>query len=416
MIHYKEYTLDNGLKVLVHEDHSSEMAVVNLLYKVGSKNEVPGKTGLAHYFEHLMFGGSKHVKHFDSELERVGGECNAFTSTDITNYYVSLPAINLETALWLESDRMMYLSLKDKSIDTQKQVVIEEFKQRYLNQPYGDAMHHVRSLAFEIHPYRWPTIGEKMEDIENFQREDLTGFYQSNYTPDNAILTIAGNVKYDKAIELVKKWFSDIPPGASTKHLPPKEPHQSIKKTKTVTAKVPTEALYKVYHVPGRIEKNYLACDLITDILGFGRSAILEQKLVKNANLFANCHAYVLGNVDPGLMVITGKMEKGVAAELAEEALDQVLHQFKTSRIDTAILQKIKNQSEAMKTYETVTLLSRAMKLSYYAHLGSPELYEKEYDQKLAVSGEEILDIANRVMVEENATVVYYKNQSNGSS
>ncbi|MEX2511484.1 MAG: pitrilysin family protein [Cyclobacteriaceae bacterium] len=412
MIHYKEFILDNGLQVLVHEDHFSEMAVVNLLYKVGSKNEVPGKTGLAHYFEHLMFGGSKHAKNFDSELERVGGECNAFTSTDITNYYVSLPAINLETALWLESDRMMYLSLQDKSINTQKQVVIEEFKQRYLNQPYGDAMHHVRSLAFEFHPYRWPTIGEKIEDIENFQKEDLVGFYQSNYTPDNAILTIAGNVKYEKAIELVKKWFSEIPPGKGNKHQGPEEPPQTIKKTKIVQAKVPTDALYKVYHVPGRIEENYLACDLITDILGYGRSAVLEQKLVKNASLFANCHAYVLGNVDPGLMVITGKMEKGVDAELAEEALDQVLHQFKNAPIDKTILQKIKNQSEAMKTYETVTLLNRAMKLSYYAQLGSPELYEKEYDQKLAVSGDEILDIANRVMVEENATVVYYKNQS----
>ena len=413
MIKYKEFILDNGLHVLIHEDHSSEMAVVNLLYNVGSKNEVPGKTGLAHYFEHLMFGGSKNVRHFDSELERVGGECNAFTSTDITNYYVSLPAINLETALWLESDRMMYLSLHDKSVNTQKQVVIEEFKQRYLNQPYGNAMHHVRALAFKKHPYRWPTIGEKMADIEKFEREDLIQFYQSNYSPDNAILTIAGNVQSEKTIELVKKWFADIPSSKGKKPSPPREPAQLSKRSRKVYAKVPTDALYKVYHVPGRTNRQYLSCDLITDILGFGRSSLFEQRLVKNTSLFANCQAYVLGSVDPGLLVISGKMEKGVEAEMAEMALDEVLETFKTTPIDKIILQKMKNQSEAMKTYETVSLLNRAMKLSYYAHLGNPDLYEKEFEEKLAITGEEILASANSLMIEENTSVVYYKSQPN---
>ncbi|MFC4874118.1 M16 family metallopeptidase [Negadavirga shengliensis] len=411
MINYQQFTLENGLKVLVHEDPSSEMAVFNLLYKVGSRNEVLGKTGLAHYFEHLMFGGSRHVANFDSELERVGGECNAFTNTDITNYYISLPAINIETAFWLESDRMMHLSLYEKTIEAQRSVVIEEFKQRYLNQPYGDAMHHVRNLAYQLHPYRWPTIGEKIEDIERFEKKDLEDFFSKYYSPDNAILAIAGNIKPSRAFQLAQKWFGAIPPSPVKHDAPPAEPVQRAKRTKTVFAEVPTDALYKVYHIPGRLEEDYIPCDLITDIIGFGRSSLLEQKLVKNSSLFASISAYVLGNEDPGLMVITGKMEKGVDAERAEEALDRVLDEFKSTAIDDKTLEKIKNQSEAIKTYESVKLLNRAMKLAYYSHLGSPDLYEKEFQIKLKTTSEQILRAAKKYMTEENASVVYYKRE-----
>lgn len=409
MINYEQFILDNGLRVLVHEDPSTEMAVFNLLYEVGSKNENPGKTGLAHYFEHLMFGGSRHVANFDSELERVGGECNAFTNTDITNYYISLPAINLETAFWLESDRMVHLSLHDKTIETQRSVVIEEFKQRYLNQPYGDAMHHVRKLAYQVHPYRWPTIGEKIEDIERFEKKDLTDFFDKYYSPDNAILAIAGNVMTSKVLDLAKKWFGPIPSGPGKSSSPPVEPFQYGKRTSTVYADVPTDALYKVYHIPGRLEQGYIPCDLISDIIGFGRSSLLEQKLVKNSFLFANISAYVLGNEDPGLMIITGKMEKGVEAEKAEEALDKVLEEFKSESINKNTLEKIKNQSEAMKTYESVKLLNRAMKLAYFSHLGNPDHYEEEFQIKLATTGKEIIESAHQFMTEENASVVYYK-------
>ncbi|WP_194774935.1 M16 family metallopeptidase [Pararhodonellum marinum] len=412
MIPYQKFTLDNGLEVLVHEDHTTKMAVLNLLYKVGSRNENPGKTGLAHYFEHLMFGGSKHVPVFDAALEKVGGECNAFTNTDITNYYISLPAVNLETAFWLESDRMLHLNLSPKTIETQRKVVIEEFKQRYLNQPYGNAFHLVRDLAFDTHPYQWPTIGRDIDDIENYQSQDVEEFYFTHYRPDNAVMVVAGDVTLEQVKHLSKKWFGDIPSGNMPKKSIPKELPQISKKSKTVMEEVPTDALYKVYHVPGRLESGYLEADLITDILGFGRSSFLEHRLVKNSDLFATVSGYVLGNVDPGLMVFTGKMEKGRTAEEAEKLLDETIAEFIDQPIPEPVLQKVKNQAEAMKTYETVQLLNRAMSLAYYAHLGNPDLYQTEYVKKTAISGERISEAAKAFLREENATVLYYKSNT----
>lgn len=409
MIDYKEFTLDNGLQVLVHEDPTSEMAVVNLLYKVGSRNETAGKTGLAHYFEHLMFSGSQHIPEFDSALERVGGSSNAFTNTDITNYYITLPAVNLDTALWLESDRMLHLNLNDPQLLTQKQVVMEEFKQRYLNQPYGDAMHHVRNLAYEQHPYRWPTIGQQIEDIELLEKKDLLQFYQHHYSPNNAILCIAGKVTFDEVRDKVAHWFGEIPASLHPISTPVPEPLQKEKRSKQVFAEVPTEALYKVYRIPGRLDDAYLHCDLITDILSFGRSSVLEQKLVKNSANFASCQAYVLGNIDPGLMMFTGKMEKGVPAEQAEEELDKIVDTLKQKEFPEQVLQKIKNQSEAMTTFESVSLLGRAMKLAYYASLGDPSLIQTEFDRKLAISAEEIREASTAYLSNDLASVVYYK-------
>jgi len=409
MITYESFQLDNGLQVLVHEDPTTEMAVMNLLYRVGSRNEIPGKTGLAHFFEHLMFGGSRNIPAFDREVERVGGESNAFTNTDITNYYISLPATNIETAFWLESDRMLYLLLDNKTIEVQRKVVMEEFKQRYLNQPYGDAMHKVRELAYDSHPYRWPTIGKDLLDIENFTAADVEEFYYTHYRPDNAVLVVAGNVRSEQIKHLADKWFADIPPGQIPKKPIPVEKKQATKRSLSVYADVPTDALYKVYRVPGRLSEGYVEADLITDILGFGRSSLLEQKLVKNTSLFANCSAYVLGNIDPGLMVFTGKMEKGRSAEEAERALDEVVAEFRSSLVSQEIIEKGKNQSEAMKSYESVQLLNRAMNLAYYAHLGDPRLYKIEYDKKLAVTPERIAAVANEILVDNNSSVVYYK-------
>jgi len=409
MIKYEGFRLDNGLEVLVHEDPTTEMAVMNLLYKVGSRNERPGKTGLAHFFEHLMFGGSKNVPVFDRELERVGGESNAFTNTDITNYYITLPATNIETAFWLESDRMLHLNLSEKTIEVQRKVVIEEFKQRYLNQPYGDAMHKVRDLAFYSHPYKWPAIGKDLQDIRDYRSIDVEEFYLTHYRPDNAVLVVAGGVSVEQIKRLAEKWFSGIPAGNQPKLSIPTEERQKQKRSLTLHAEVATDALYKVYHVPGRLQQGYVEADLITDILGFGRSSVLEQKLVKNTSLFANCSAYVLGNVDPGLMVFTGKMEMGQTAEDAEKALDEVIETFKSSLVSQEIIEKGKNQSEAMKSYDSVQLLNRAMNLAYYAHLGDPHLYQLEYEKKLAISPEEILTSANEILVEDNASVVYYK-------
>lgn len=409
MLPYYQFFLNNGLEVIVHEDPSSKMAVFNLLYKVGSRNEEVGKTGLAHFFEHLMFGSSKNVPVFDRELERVGGSCNAFTSPDITNYYITLPASNIETAFWLESDRMLQLTLSDKTIETQRKVVIEEYKQRYLNQPYGDIWHHLRDLSYVEHPYRWPTIGQHLSDIENYQRKDVWDFYQTNYSPENAILVVGGNVTKPQIERLSQKWFGPIPSKKQELLTVIPEPIQQEKRVKTIEAKVPTDALYKAYKMPGKLAEGYAAADLISDLLGFGKSSILEQKLVKKGKLFASIGAYVLGSVDPGLLVFSGKMDSGVTSEEGEQALEEEIKAFLSKEISEESLQKIKNQGEAMKSYESIQLLNRVFNLAYYASLGSPELYMTEFENKSKIKAEEISSWASKILVEENSNVIHYK-------
>jgi zinc protease len=409
MFSYQRFFLNNGLEVIVHEDHSSKVAVFNLLYKVGSRFEKPGKTGLAHFFEHLMFGSSANVPVFDRELERVGGSCNAFTSPDITNYYMTLPAANIETAFWLESDRMLQLTLSEKTIETQRKVVMEEFKQRYLNQPYGDVWHHMRTLAYERHPYRWPTIGQNLEDIEGYTREDVWDFYQAHYHPGNAILVVAGDVTLSQIEQLAQKWFGPIPSHALISTEIPSEPVQTAKRTKEHHAKVPTDALYKAYKMPAKGQPGYLEADLLSDILGFGKSSLLEQRLVKNGKKFASVGGYITGSVDPGLLVFSGKMESGVSAKEAELALDEVLTDFLSSEIAEEKLQKIKNQGEAMKTYESIQILNRAMNLAYFAHLGNPELYWEEFKEKSQIEAPQLKLWAERLLREDQASVLYYQ-------
>jgi zinc protease len=409
MLAYHRFFLDNGLEVIVHEDHSAKIAVFNLLYKVGSRFEEKGKTGLAHFFEHLMFGSSANVPVFDRELERVGGSCNAFTSPDITNYYMTLPASNLETAFWLESDRMLQVTLSEKTIETQRKVVIEEYKQRYLNQPYGDVWHHLRDLAFDRHPYRWPTIGQDLSDIEGYTEEDIWDFYKKHYHPGNAILVVAGDVSQSQVEGLAKKWFEPIPSQSTSIHKIVQEPPQLSKKIKEVNSKVPTEALYKTFKMPGKGAPGYLEADLISDLLGFGKSSILEQRLVKNGKIFASIGAYITGSVDPGLLVFSGKMEQGISAKDAEKALDEVISDFISREIPENSLQKIKNQGEAMKTYENIQLLNRAMNLAYYAHLGDSDLYWQEFEKKSEISTEQIAMWSKKLLQEDKASVLYYQ-------
>lgn len=409
MLPYKRYFLDNGLEVITHEDHQSQIAVFNLLYKVGSRFEKPGKTGLAHFFEHLMFGSSANVPEFDRALERAGGSCNAFTSPDITNYYMTLPASNLETAFWLESDRMLQLSLNHKTIETQRKVVIEEYKQRYLNQPYGDIWHHLRHLAFDVHPYRWPTIGENLSDIEGYTQEDIWDFYKTHYYPSNAILVVAGNVDSQEVLRLAEKWFGPIPSPHIPKEIIPRDAPQAGKRVKEIQAKVPTDALYKVFKMPARGEEGYLEADLITDLLGFGKSSILEQSLVRKGNDFASIGAYITGSVDPGLLVFSGKMSHGVSSYKAEQALNEVIDQFLNQEISTHQLQKIKNQSEAIKSYESIQLLNRAMNLAYFAHLGDPEVYWEEFEKKSEIGPQQIQSWAKRLLREDQSSVIHYQ-------
>lgn len=411
MIPYQRNFLDNGLEVLTHQDPNSKIAVFNLLYKVGSRFEKPGKTGLAHFFEHLMFGSSANVPEFDRALERAGGSCNAFTSPDITNYYMTLPPSNLETAFWLESDRMLQLTLSEKTVETQRKVVLEEYKQRYLNQPYGDIWHHLRKLAFESHPYRWPTIGESLSDIENYTQEDVWEFYKENYYPANAILVVAGNIDHQEVFRLAQKWFGPIQnPKFKSKSIP-KELPQTGRKVQHLEARVPTDALYKAFKMPARGEEGYLEADLITDLLGFGKSSLLEQKLVRTGDRFASVGAYITGSVDPGLLVFSGKMEKNINSMQAEEALDEVLQEFLQSPISENQLQKIKNQSESMKVYESIQLLNRAMNLAYYAHLGNPDIYAEEFEKKSALNQDQIQAWAKKLLDENQSSVIYYQAQ-----
>lgn len=409
MLPYQRIFLNNGLEVILHEDHSSKIDVFNLLYKVGSRFEKPGKTGLAHFFEHLMFGSSANVPVFDRELERVGGSCNAFTSPDITNYYMTLPAANIETAFWLESDRMLQLTLSEKTIETQRKVVMEEYKQRYLNQPYGDVWHHMRGMAYTTHPYRWPTIGQNLQDIEGYTEEDVWDFYRTHYHPGNAILVVAGDITLSELEKLAQKWFGPIPAQPSQKVSIAAEPAQAGKRVLSHEARVPTDALYKAYKMPGKREAGYLEADLVSDLLGAGKSSILEQRLVKNGRKFASAGAYITGSVDPGLLVFSGKMEQGISAMEAEQALDEVLADFLQTEIAERELQKIKNQGEAMKTYESIQLLNRAMNLAYFAHLGNPELYWEEFEQKSKIEAPQIQLWAQRLLREDQASVLYYQ-------
>src|SRR6476469_9325828 len=325
MINFERFVLDNGLRVLVHEDHSTPMAVLDVMYDVGSRDEDPNQTGFAHLFEHLMFGGSIHIPSYDEPLQMAGGDNNAYTTNDLTNYYIQIPAENLETAFWLESDRMLSLAFDEKSLDVQRKVVCEEFKEHYLNKPYGDVWHKMRELAYTKHPYRWMTIGKELSHVENASLQDVKDFFYKHYTPANAILSVAGNVTTAQVKLLAEKWFGDIPGGEKYKRDLPAEPVQKSPRKLAVKAKVPLDALYKCWHIYPRLDKRYYATDLITDLLSGGGSSRLFQSLVKEKQLFSNIECYHFGSVDAGLLAIEGKLVKGVKMEDAEQAVDEEL-------------------------------------------------------------------------------------------
>ena len=313
MIQFSRHILDNGLTVICHTDKSTPFVSVNVLYKVGSRNEQADKTGFAHLFEHLMFSGSTHIEDYDKHVQLAGGESNAYTTNDLTNYYITIPASNIETALWLESDRMAGLNLSPSSLDIQKHVVIEEFKQRYLNNPYGDLWLKLRPLAYKVHPYRWATIGVSPEHIERATLEDVGAFFRQFYAPDNAIVSICGNIAEDKALELVKKWFGDIPPAHGPVSHIPAEPRQTEERRSIVPDNnVPADAIYKVFHMGGRDSDDFYACDIISDILSNGQSSRLYVNLIKNQRLFSGIDAYVSGDRDPGLFIFSGKLSEGI--------------------------------------------------------------------------------------------------------
>ena len=409
MIKYDRFCLDNGLRVLVHEDKSTPLVAMNILYDVGSRDEDPGITGLAHLFEHLMFGGSVNIPEYDTPLQMVGGENNAFTNNDITNYYLTVPLANIETGFWLESDRMLELDFSQKNLDTQKNVVIEEFNQRYLNQPYGDAILKLRPLAYKIHPYRWPTIGMDISHIENTDLEQVKKFFFSHYAPNNAILALTGNISFDLAFRLTQKWFGPIEKREVKLRKLPVEPAQKEERILTIEKDVPSTALYKVWHIGPRDNIDFHTLDLITDLLAGGESGRLYTKLVREKKLFSEINAYLTSDIDPGLIIVQGKLMKNIDIRHAEKAVNEVIKDLSDSNGIKDEMEKVKNKFESSTVFSNTNILNKAVNLSFYELLGNPELINQEVDAYRKVNQEMVIEAIRRYFVPSNCSTLYYK-------
>ncbi|MBS1597169.1 MAG: insulinase family protein [Bacteroidetes bacterium] len=408
MIQFEKFLLTNGLRLLVHKDTSTPMAVLNVLYDVGARDESPDKTGFAHLFEHLMFGGSVNISDFETPLQLAGGENNAFTTNDLTNYHIQLPAENLETAFWLESDRMLSLAFSEKSLDVQRKVVSEEFKEHYINKPYGDVWFKMRELAYKVHPYRWMTIGKELSHIEHAQLTDVKNFFYKYYRPVNAILVVAGNVDPASVYNLAEKWFGSIPAGEKYNRQLPIEPKQTAARKLEVKADVPLDALYKCYHMGTRLDKDYYTVDLLTEVLGEGDSSRLHQTLIKEKKLFSHIESYHTGSTDAGLVVIEGKLVKGVKMEDADRAIEEELAKLKSGLIAEKELVKVKNKTESAILFEDMSVMNRAINLAMYELLGDANLMNTELDKYHAVTAENILTTSQRIFDSNNSNTLYY--------
>jgi zinc protease len=408
MINYKRFSLENGLRVLVHEDKSTPLIAMNILYDVGSRDEDPAMTGLAHLFEHLMFGGSLNVPDYDTPLQLAGGENNAFTNNDITNYYLTVPSENIETAFWLESDRMLELDFSQKNLDTQRNVVIQEFNQRYINQPYGDAILKLRPLAYKVHPYRWPTIGMDMDHIINTDLETVRSFFFSHYAPNNAILVLTGNIGYDLAFELTQKWFGPIEKRIIQPRNLPEEPGQIQERILTIESDVPSTALYKVWHIGPRKSKDFYTLDLITDLLAGGESGRLHTKLVRGKKLFSEINAYLTADIDPGLIILQGKLMKGVDIHKAEESVNEVINGLNGKSEIRDEMEKVKNKFESSTVFSNTSILNKAANLSFFELLGNPGSINDEVESYRKVSYEMVIEAVRRYFVPSNCSTINY--------
>lgn len=408
MILYNRFVLDNGLRVLVHEDHSTPMAVLNIMYDVGARDENPGKTGFAHLFEHLMFGGSINIPDYDEPLQRAGGENNAYTTNDLTNYYCQLPAENIETAFWLESDRMLSLAFSEKSLAVQKKVVCEEFKEHYINKPYGDVWHKMRELAYTKHPYRWMTIGKELSHVEDANIDDVKQFFFKHYRPVNAILVVAGNVELENIKRLSEKWFGAIPMGDKYVRNLPQEPRQTEARKSEVYANVPLDAFIKTWHMDARLDKGYYVMDLATEILGGGGSARLYQSLVKEKQLFSGLDCYHFGSTDKGLVAVEGKLVKGVKMEDAAKAVDEEIEKIQSTPVTENELQKVKNKTESVIAFEDMGLMSRANSLAMYELLGDAEMMNTELERYHEITVADIQQYSKEVFRNDNSNTLFY--------
>lgn len=385
------------------------MVALNILYDVGARDEDPEHTGFAHLFEHLMFGGSVNIPDYDTPAQNAGGENNAWTNNDITNYYITLPSQNVETGFWLESDRMLSLSFSPQSLEVQRQVVIEEFKQRNLNQPYGDASHLLREMAYQNHPYRWPTIGKEISHIANATMEEVKSFFYRFYAPNNAILSVSGHISFEETVRLAEKWFGPIPKRNIPKRELPQEPQQTAIRRLTVERKVPVDTLYMAFHMCNRHDKNYHTFDLITDILSNGRSSRLVQNLTQKKKLFTSIDSYISGSLDEGLLQITGKPAPGISLKQAEEAIWQELEVLKTQLVPDNELEKVKNRYESEQIFNNINYLNVATNLAYFELLGNAEAINSEVDRYRSVTPEQIQNIARQTFIQNNCNILYYK-------
>jgi predicted Zn-dependent peptidase len=410
MITFSRFSLDNGLRVLVHEDMSTPLVTMNILYDVGSRDEDQTMTGFAHLFEHLMFGGSVNVPDYDTPLQLVGGENNAFTNNDITNYYLTVPAENIETGFWLESDRMLELDFSQKNLDTQRNVVIEEFKQRYLNQPYGDAILELRPMAYKVHPYRWSTIGMDISHIEKADLEEVKKFFFSHYAPNNAIMTLSGNITHEKAFALAQKWFGPIERRSIPSRNLPAEPIQREERRIILERDVPANALYKVWHTNSRLNPDFQTLDLITDLLAGGESGRLYTKLVREKKLFSEINAYITSDIDPGMIILHGNLMQGVSFDEAEDAVYDVIGSLKESGNGIAgEMEKVKNRYESTSVFSNTNILNKAMNLAFYELLGNPGLINTEVDEYRKVTREMVKEATERYFNPLNCSTLYYK-------
>ncbi len=412
MINVNRHVLDNGLRIVHSEDTSTQMIALNLLYDVGARDEHPEHTGFAHLFEHLMFGGSVNIPDYDTPVQKAGGENNAWTNNDMTNYYITLPCKNAEIGFWLESDRMLSLDFNEKSLEVQKNVVTEEFKQRNLNQPYGDVSHIIRDMAYKTHPYRWPTIGKDINHISNATLNEVKEFFYSYYAPNNAILAVSGNITFQETMRLAEKWFGNIPSREIKARELPEEIPQTEERRLTVLRNVPVDTLYMAFHICKRKDKEYYTFDVISDILCNGRSSRLVQKLVQEKKIFSSIDAYISGSIDNGLFHIAGKPCEGISLEEAEEAIWKELERLKKEEIDAQELEKVKNRYESEQIFSNINYLTVATNLAYFELIGKAEDINSEVEKYRSVSPEQIAKAAEKCFVPQNCSILYYKKAS----
>ena len=405
-------TLDNGLRIVHVQDSSTQMVAVNVLYDVGSRDEHPDHTGFAHLFEHLMFGGTKNVHDFDTPLQKAGGDCNAWTNADVTNYYSTMPAHHIETALWMESDRMMSLDLSEKNLEVQRKVVMEEFKQRCMNLPYGDVSHLMSPHCYKVHPYRWPVIGKELSHIANATIDDVANFYDRFYVPNRAVLAIVGNISWNQTLNLVKKWFDELPMGDYYVRSLPQEPRQTEQRRMSVERSVPQDALYMSFHTPPFLDTDYYACDIISDILCNGDSSRFKQRLIHDRKLFTTIDSPISGTRDAGLFEIKGKLRPGVSLEDAEQAVWEELEVTKDQLISDYELEKVKNKFESVQTFGNINYQRVAFRLAWFELTEKAELINEESDRYRAINKTSIQRVANDLFNSTNASILYYQKKS----